>query len=164
MEVRILDTSQSQNKFIVSEKAGEEESIKKALEKYKIGDVVKGQVTGVVDFGAFIRLDPLVEGLVHISELDWQLVNNPRDIVKVGDKIQAKIVDVAKDGRISLSIKALKEDPWKDLEKKYPQGKAVKGIISKLTAYGTLVRLEEGIQGLVHISEFASEEEMITNK
>ena len=160
MEVRILDTSQSQNKFIVSEKAGEEESIKKALEKYKIGDVVKGQVTGVVDFGAFIRLDPLVEGLVHISELDWQLVNNPRDIVKVGDKIEAKIVDVAKDGRISLSIKALKEDPWKDLEKKYPQGKAVKGIISKLTAYGTLVRLEEGIQGLVHISEFASEEEM----
>jgi small subunit ribosomal protein S1 len=160
MEVRILDTSQSQNKFIVSEKAGEEESIKKALEKYKIGDVVKGQVTGVVDFGAFIRLDPLVEGLVHISELDWQLVNNPRDIVKVGDKIEAKIVDVAKDGRISLSIKALKEDPWKDLEKKYPQGKAVRGIISKLTAYGTLVRLEEGIQGLVHISEFASEEEM----
>ena len=69
-------------------------------------------------------------------------------------------MDVAKDGRISLSIKALKEDPWKDLEKKYPQGKAVKGIISKLTAYGTLVRLEEGIQGLVHISEFASEEEM----
>lgn len=160
MEVRMLDVTQSQNKFIVSEKAGEQESIKKAIEKYKIGDTVKGEITGVVDFGAFIRLDPLVEGLVHISELDWQLVQDPRDIVKVGDKVKAKIVDIAADGRISLSLKALKDDPWQNLGKKYAQGKKVKGTVSKLTPYGALVRLDEGIQGLVHISEFASEEEM----
>lgn len=163
MEVRILDVDQRQNKFIVSEKAGEEESIKKALEKYKVGDVVKGEITGVVDFGAFIKLDPLVEGLVHISELDWQLVQDPHDIVNVGDTVEAKIVDIAADGRISLSVKALKEDPWKNLDKKYPQGTSVKGEVSKINSYGALVKLEEGIQGLVHISEFESEEDMNAN-
>lgn len=162
MEVRILDADPKQNKFIVSEKAGGEESIKKALEKYKVGDVVLGEITGVVDFGAFIRLNPLIEGLVHISELDWQLVHDPRDIVKVGDKVQAKIVDITGDGRISLSLKALKEDPWKDIEKKYPKGAVVKATVTKINSYGALVRLEEGVQGLVHISEFGSEEEMRT--
>ncbi|MEK7791432.1 MAG: S1 RNA-binding domain-containing protein, partial [Deltaproteobacteria bacterium] len=98
MEVRVLDVDQRQNKFIVSEKAGEQEAIKKALEKYKVGDEAEGEITGVVEFGAFIRLDPLVEGLVHISELDWQLVQDPHDIVKVGDKIKAKIVDISPDG------------------------------------------------------------------
>lgn len=162
MEVRILDVDQRQNKFIVSEKAGEEESIKKALAKYKIADTVEGEITGVVDFGAFIRLDPLVEGLIHISELDWQLVSDPHDIVKVGEKVRAKVVDISSDGRISLSLKALKADPWKDLEKKYAKGKTPKGTVSKINSYGALVKLANGIQGLVHISEFASEEEMKT--
>lgn len=160
MEVRILDADPKQNKFIVSEKAGGEESIKKALEKYKVQDVVTGEITGVVDFGAFIRLDPLIEGLIHISELDWQLVHDPRDILKVGDKVQAKIVDITSDGRISLSIKALKEDPWKDIAKRYKQGSTLKGKVVSLNAYGALVRLEDGIQGLVHISGFASQEDM----
>ncbi len=160
MEVRILDVDQRQNKFIVSEKAGEVEAIQKALTKYHVQDVVKGEITGVVDFGAFIRLDPLVEGLIHISELDWQLVQNPHDIVKVGDTIEAKIVDITPDGRISLSLKALKEDPWKNLGEKYVKGTIAKGVVSKINPYGALVRLEEGIQGLVHISEFASEEDL----
>jgi len=160
LDVRILDVDQRQNKFIVSEKAGEVESIKKAMEKYKVGDEIQGEITGVVDFGAFIRLDPLVEGLIHISELDWQLVQDPHDIVKVGDKIRAKVMDITPDGRISLSIKALKEDPWKDISKKYPQGAIVTGVISKINSYGALVKFEEGIQGLVHISEFESEDEM----
>ena len=160
MEVRILDVDQRQNKFIVSEKAGEEESIKKALGKYKTGDTVEGEITGVVDFGAFIRLDPLVEGLIHISELDWQLVQDPHDIVQVGDKVKAKIVDIAHGGRISLSLKALKEDPWIGFEKKYAQGTRTKGSVAKINSYGALVKLQDGIQGLVHISEFASEEDM----
>ena len=160
MHARILDVNQRQNKFIVSEKAGEEEAIKKAIGKYNIGDVVEGEITGVVDFGAFIRLDPLVEGLIHISELGWQLIQNPHDVVKVGDKVQAKVVDIAGDGRISLSLKALKEDPWKHLGEKYTQGATTKGTVSKINTYGALVRLEEGAQGLVHISEFASEEDM----
>lgn len=160
MDVRILDVDQRQNKFIVSEKAGEVEAIQKALTKYRAQDVVKGEITGVVDFGAFIRLDPLVEGLIHISELDWQLVQNPHDIVKVGDMVEAKIVDITPDGRISLSLKALKEDPWKNLGEKYARGVNTKGVVSRINPYGALVKLEDGIQGLVHISEFASEEEM----
>lgn len=160
MDVRAIDVDQRQNKFIVSEKAGEEESTKKALAKYTVGDTVDGEITGVVDFGAFIRLDPLVEGLIHISELDWQLVQNPRDIVKVGEKVSAKIVDITSDGRISLSLKALKEDPWKSLDKKYAKDSSAKGTVTKLNPYGALVKVEEGVQGLVHISEFKSEEEM----
>lgn len=160
MEVRILDVDQRQNKFIVSEKAGEEESIKKAVSNYKVGEEVKVEITGVVEFGAFARLDPLVEGLIHISELDWQLVEDPHDIVKVGDKVKAKIVSIAEDGRVSLSLKSLKEDPWQDIEKKYTQGAKVKGVVTKISAYGALVKLDEGIQGLVHISEFESEDDM----
>jgi len=160
MEVRILDVDQRQNKFIVSEKAGEEESIKKAVSNYKVGEEVEVEITGVVEFGAFARLDPLVEGLIHISELDWQLVEDPHDIVKVGDKVKAKIVSIAEDGRVSLSLKSLKEDPWQDIEKKYTQGAKVKGVVTKISAYGALVKLDEGIQGLVHISEFESEDDM----
>lgn len=160
IDVRILDVDQAQNKFIVSEKYGEEESIKKAMEKYKVGSTVEGEITGIVDFGAFVRLDPLVEGLIHISELDWQLVQDPRDIVKVGDNVTAKIVDIASDGKISLSLKALGEDPWKDSDKKYPEGKKIKGTVTKINSYGALVKIKDGIQGLVHISEFSSEEDM----
>lgn len=162
MEVRIIDVDQRQNKFIVSEKAGEEESIKKAVSNYKVGEKVEVEITGVVEFGAFARLDPLVEGLIHISELDWQLVEDPHDIVKVGDKVKAKIVSIAEDGRVSLSLKSLKEDPWQDIEKKYTQGAKVKGVVTKISAYGALVKLDEGIQGLVHISEFESEDDMRT--
>ena len=162
MEVRILDVDQRQNKFNVSEKAGEEESIKKAVSNYKVGEKVEVGITGVVEFGAFARLDPLVEGLIHISELDWQLVEDPHDIVKVGDKVKAKIVSIAEDGRVSLSLKSLKEDPWQDIEKKYTQGAKVKGVVTKISAYGALVKLDEGIQGLVHISEFESEDDMRT--
>lgn len=159
LEVRILDVDQRQNKFIVSEKAGEEEAIRKAIEKYHIGDTVDGEVTGVVDFGAFIKLDPLVEGLIHISELDWQLVQDPHDIVHVGDKIKAKIVDISKEGRVSLSMKMLKDDPWKEIAQKYTKGTVTKGVVSKIHPYGALIKLEEGVQGLLHISEFASEED-----
>jgi len=162
LEVRVLDVDQRQNKFIVSEKAGEQEAIKKALAKYSVGDTVEGEITGVVDFGAFIRLDPLIEGLIHISELDWQLIQDPHDVVKVGDKVQAKIVDITPDGRISLSIKALRDDPWGKISAKYKQGDITKGTVAKLNNYGALIKLDEGVQGLVHISEFASEEEMRT--
>ena len=160
LEVRVLDVDQRQNKFIVSEKAGEEEAIKKLLEKYKVGDMVEGEITGIVDFGAFIKLDPLIEGLIHISELDWELVEHPQDVVSIGDKIKAKIIDITQDGRLSLSLKALKDDPWKDAAEKYAKGTTLKGTVSKLNSYGALVKIADGIQGLVHISEFASEDEM----
>ena len=125
-----------------------------------MGDVVSGEITGIVEFGAFIKFDPLLEGLIHISELDWQLIEDPHDIVKVGDKMEAKIVDISSEGRISLSLKALKEDPWKDIEKKFKEGDVIEGEIKQVHEYGALVRIEDGIQGLVHVSEFADVEEM----
>lgn len=160
INVRVLDVDQSQNKFIVSEKAGEEETIRKALEKYHIGDVVEGEVTGVVDFGAFVRIDPFAEGLIHISELDWELIENPRNVINVGDKVNAKIIDISPDGRIALSIKSLKEDPWKAAAEIYKVGDLIKGIVLRLNSYGTFVKVAEGVRGLVHVSEFESFENM----
>ncbi|MBI2462732.1 MAG: S1 RNA-binding domain-containing protein [Candidatus Spechtbacteria bacterium] len=158
--VRVLDSIAKENKLIVSEKAAENDAIQVSLAKYKVGDVVEGTITGVVDFGAFIKFDPLIEGLIHISELDWQLIENPRDVVSVGDKVQAKIVDISAEGRVSLSLKALKQDPWTGMESRFKKGDNVSGEIKRVHSYGALVRLDENIQGLLHVSEFGDEEAM----
>lgn len=158
--VRVLDIDPQEGKLIFSEKAAEDDKIKEALVGYTVGDVVEGDITGVVDFGAFIKFDPLLEGLIHISELDWNLVKNPRDVISVGDKVTAKIVDISEDGRVSLSLKALKDDPWAGIEKRFAKDDKVTGEVTKVTSYGALVKLEEGIQGLVHVSEFASEDDL----
>ncbi|MEX0877754.1 MAG: S1 RNA-binding domain-containing protein [Candidatus Spechtbacterales bacterium] len=160
MEVSILDMNHEEGRLIFSERAAESGEIKKSLEKYTAGDVVEGEITGIVDFGAFIKFDPMLEGLIHISEMDWSLIESPEDIVKVGDKIKAKIVDIAADGRVSLSLKQLKENPWEGIEERYKQGDKLKGVVSKIASYGALVKIEEGIQGLLHVSEFDNEEEM----
>lgn len=160
MRVHILDADPKNNKLIFSEKSAESEAINSSLSKYKIDDVVEGEITGVVDFGAFIKFDPILEGLIHISELDWSLVEKPSDVIKIGDKVKAKIVDIAEDGKVSLSLKALKDNPWKDIEKKYKKGDKVDGEVTKLNSYGALVKLDNNIQGLIHISEFTSEEEL----
>lgn len=158
--VRVLDIDPQEGKLIFSEKAAEDDKIKEALVGYAVGDVVEGDITGVVDFGAFIKFDPLLEGLIHISELDWNLVKNPRDVISVGDKVTAKIVDISEDGRVSLSLKALKDDPWAGIEKRFAKDDKIEGEVTKVTSYGALVKLEEGVQGLVHVSEFASEDEL----
>lgn len=160
MQVNVLDIDQKTHKLILSERAAENESIREALTRYKVGDVVDGEITGIVDFGVFIKFDPLLEGLIHISELDWNLVRDPKDIVSMGDKIKARIVDIAASGRVSLSIKLVKENPWGDIEKKFKQDDKVKGEVIKINSYGALVKIADGIQGLVHISEFSSEEEL----
>lgn len=160
LAVRVLDMDSSEGKLIFSEKAAEDDKIKDAISKYKIGDIVEGKITGIVDFGAFIKFDPLLEGLIHISEIDWNLVQNPNDIIKIGDTVKAKIVDITSDGRVSLSIKAMKNDPWDNIEKKFEIGAEIKKDVSKVNSYGALVQLDEGIQGLIHISEFESEKDM----
>jgi small subunit ribosomal protein S1 len=160
LNVRVLDVEPRERKLIFSERAAETDNIKEALAKYSVGDVVKGQITGVVDFGAFIKFDPLLEGLIHISELDWNLVKDPRDVVTIGKTVEAKIVDVASDGRVSLSLKALREDPWAGIEKRFKKDAVIEGVVTKVNSYGALIKIDEGIQGLVHISEFSSEDEM----
>jgi len=166
LEVKIFDLSPKEGKLILSERAKETEKVKNLLKNYKVGDVAEGEITGVTDFGAFIKFGSEgLEGLIHISELDWQLVEDPAEIVKVGDKVKAKIIDITGD-KVSLSLKALKKDPWQSLEKKYKKGDQVKGRVTKFNPFGAFVQIlseEKGdskIQGLCHISEFGNRAKM----
>ncbi|MBD3282258.1 MAG: S1 RNA-binding domain-containing protein [Candidatus Portnoybacteria bacterium] len=158
IKVKVIDVNPNENKLIVSEKAAQSKKLKKALEKYKEGDTVEGTITGIVDFGAFVKFDDL-EGLIHISEIDWQIIENPADFFEVGDKVKAKIVDID-DDKISLSTKALKENPWQNIEGKYKQGDIIKGKVIKFNPFGAFIKIDKNIQGLVHISEFGTEEKM----
>jgi len=158
MDLKVFDYDKRGEKLILSEKAKESKKLKELLENYKVGDVVEGEITGVVDFGAFIKFDEL-EGLIHISELDWQLIEDPSKVIKVGDKVQAKIIDIS-NGKVSLSIKALKQDPWKNVEEEYKKGDVVKGEVVKFNPFGAFVKLTPEIQGLYHVSEFANQEKM----
>ena len=166
MTVRIIDADRETGKLIVSEKAAQSEKDKESIAKLSIGDVIEGEVSGVVDFGAFIKFvtpgkDPQtaseedrLEGLVHISELAWQLIENPRDIIKVGDKITAKIIGIDNE-KISLSIRALQKDPWSELEENYKVGDIVSGKVKKINHFGAFVYLNKDIHGLAHISEMS---------
>lgn len=154
-DVQIITADSAEEKLIVSEKAVFEKEVENKLGQLKIGQVVEGTVTGVVDFGAFVKFGEL-EGLVHISELAWQRIENPKDIVKVGQKVTAKIISIDK-GRVSLSVKQLQQDPWLEAVKKYQIGQVVKGKVTKIMPFGVFVELDKDIQGLAHIMELSHE-------
>lgn len=156
LTVIIIGATEEDGKLVFSEKGGEATEGKNQVEKYKVGDKVKGQVTGTVDFGVFVKIEEGLEGLVHISEIDWSLVEDPKKLFNVGDDVDVKIIEI-KDGKISLSIKQLKEDPWTNASKKYKKGSTVKGIVIKYNKHGALASIEEGVAGLIHISEFENE-------
>lgn len=158
LSVVIITADAQENKLIFSERGPEEEKGATA-ERFKVGDVVEGEVTGAVDFGVFIKIDEGLEGLVHISEIDWGLVENPKTMYKVGEKVNVKVIEV-KDGKVSLSIKALKENPWKSAGERYKKDQDVEATVIKYNKHGALASIEEGVAGLVHISEFASAEEL----
>lgn len=159
-KVKVLDADQEAEKLIVSEKNAWEEDQKDVLNKYKVGDVIEGAITAVTDFGVFVEFGENLEGLIHISELAWQRIDDPRDLFNVGDKIKAEIIKL--DGsKIFLSSKKLKDDPWKDIEKKYKIGDIVSGTILKTTPFGLFVELDRDIHGLAHISELS--DKTITN-
>jgi small subunit ribosomal protein S1 len=157
--VMIISTLPAEGKLIFSEKNNDPEDKKEVLSKYTIGDDLNCTVAGIVDFGVFLKLEDGLEGLVHISELDWGLVEDPRAMFKLGDQVQAKVIEI-KDGKISLSIKALKENPWKEFEKKLAKGDIIKGVVIKYNRHGALISIKEGVAGLVHNSTFASEAEL----
>jgi small subunit ribosomal protein S1 len=159
LTLSIISVSPKENKLIFSEKAFEEKDKEKLVSKYAVGDEVEGEVTGIVDFGLFLKVEEGLEGLVHISEMDWGLVENPRMMFKVGEKIRAKVIEV-KDGKVSLSIKALKPNPWVEAASKYKKDDVVKAVVIKFNRHGALASIEEGVAGLVHISEFGSEEKL----
>lgn len=161
LSVRILDADRENEKLIVSEKAAQSEKERALISRLRVGDSITGEVSGVVDFGAFVKFpvpgsdkDDTLEGLVHISELAWQLIDDPREIVKTGDTVTAKIIGID-EARISLSMKALKEDPWEHVAERYHIGDTVTGTVDKLNHFGAFVYLDKDIHGLAHVSEFS---------
>jgi len=161
LEVKIITINPRTNKLIISEREIISTNVKELLDKYKVGDVIQGIISGVANFGAFLKFadNPEIEGLIHISELNHLLVDNPKDFVKVGDMVKAKIIEI-KDGRVSLSLKALQADPWQGIETKLKTGETVKGTVYKLTPFGAIIKLSHDVTGLIHVSEFGSVEEL----
>jgi len=196
LAVKILDLFPQENKLILSEKAKTEEAIKEALKDYKEGDIIQCLVTGIADFGVFVRF-PLppelllyensgedlflgaaagdnltddkspnetggsksIEGLIHISELDWQLVQNPAEVVKVGQIIKAQIIKI-NNSQVFLSLKKLKDNPWESIERQYKKGDIIKGKVISFSLFGAFIEVLPKIRGLCHISGFRSQREM----
>ncbi|MFA6050605.1 MAG: S1 RNA-binding domain-containing protein [Candidatus Paceibacterota bacterium] len=159
LAVTIIGATPKDGKLIFSEKNQTGENREKVVSKYAVGDTLDGEVTGIVDFGAFVKIEDGLEGLVHISEIDWGLVEDPRLFFKVGEKVKVKVIEI-KEGKISLSVKALKDNPWTEASKKYKKDDLVEGVVIKFNRHGALASIEEGVAGLVHVSEFGSEEKL----
>ena len=151
IKVRILDAIKKENKLIFSEKEAIKDGLAERFAELKIGDIVTGVVTGVVDFGVFINIDG-IEGLVHISEISWERVNNPSDYVKIGDEVKAKIIAIDKE-RLSLSMKQLTEDPWLSEVENLEKGAKVEGTVTRITPFGAFVQISPSVEALVHVSE-----------
>lgn len=156
LRVRILDVSRKDNKLIFSEKEAVKDDMQARFAKLKVGDAVEGIVTGVIDFGAFVNVDG-IEGLIHISEISWERVDNPRNYVKVGDTVTAKIIAIDKD-RLSLSLKQMLEDPWLSEVKEFKKGAVVEGKVTRITPFGAFVQISPSVEALVHVSEMSDDE------
>ena len=168
MKVNIITADFKEKKIIVSEKQAILDKQKKKLGKLKVGDIVDGTITAVVDFGAFVKfrlpkMDYDFEGLIHISELSWKRVDNPGNIVSVGEKMKAEIIGID-NNKITLSIKKLKEDPWQEAIKSYKVGQIVDGEIVKIEPFGAFIQLDRDIHGLLHVSEFSKKDSSEENQ
>jgi len=156
LRVRVLDVSRKDNKLIFSEKEAVKDDMQARFSELKVGDVVEGVVTGVIDFGAFVNVDG-IEGLIHISEISWERVDNPRNYVKVGENVKAKIIAIDKD-RLSLSLKQMQEDPWLEQVKAFKAGDVVEGKVTRITPFGAFVQISPSVEALVHVSEMSDDE------
>lgn len=159
ISVCVIGAMPKEGKLIFSEKDVDGQEKTEMVGKYSVDDEVEGKITGVVEFGAFVELGDGLEGLIHISEMSWSLIDDPKTLFKVGDTVKAKIIEI-KDGKVSLSVKGLTINPWLEAEKKFKKGDVVKGVVIKFNKHGALASINEGVAGLVHISEFPSEEKM----
>ncbi len=162
LECKIIELDRNRNNVVLSRRAFLEESMsegrKAFLESLKKHERRKGTVSSIVNFGVFVDLGGGVDGLVHVSELSWKHVDHPSEIVSVGQEVEVEVLDVDLEReRVSLSLKATQEDPWREFERKYQAGEVIPGQITKLVPFGAFVRVGEGIEGLVHISELADQ-------
>ncbi len=159
ISVRVIEVDRERRRLILSERAASTESrqsIKeRVIEELEEGKVYTGRVTSLANFGAFINING-ADGLVHLSELSWDHIDHPREVLEVGQEIKVKVINVDKDKkRIGLSVRALQADPWRSRVEKYSVGQLVEGVITRLTKFGAFARLEGDIEGLIHISEIA---------
>lgn len=154
LRVKVLDANIDDEKLIFSEKEVWEEEQKNILDSFKIGDIIEGEVSALTPFGAFVKFGEGLEGLVHISEIVWQRIDHPKDVLKIGDRVTAQIIDLNK-SKIYLSLKRLVDDPWKKVKDKYKIGDVVEGVIHKIEPFGLMVKLDEEIHGLAHISDLS---------
>lgn len=157
LQVKVINIDEESEKLIVSEKEAASPEKESTGRKYKVGDIVEGKISGLVDFGAFVTFDKNQEGLVHISELAWQRIDHPQDVVKIGAQVKAEIIGITEDGKISLSIRRLIADPWKKVKEKYEIGRIVTGKVLKVNPFGLFVELDPEIHGLAHISELSDQ-------
>lgn len=154
LKVRILDMSEKEEKLIFSEREAAEEEMQKVIAKYSVGDIVEGEVTGIANFGAFIKFGtPPLEGLIHISEIDYKLIDDPAKYVRIGETVKAKIVNI-NNGRLFLSLKALKEDPWTTVSQRYEIGKPYPAKVIKINPVGAFAMFEDSIYGLCPVAKF----------
>lgn len=160
LTVKLMDANPRMGKIILSEREASEISTRELVKNYAEGQVIEGIVSGIADFGVFVRFadNPALEGLIHVSELDHRMVESPKEVVKIDEAVKAKIVEI-KDGKISLSLKALKNDPWPTAEERYPAGSEVKGMVYRTNPMGALVNFDD-LQGQIHVTEFGGVEEM----
>lgn len=160
MKVRILDLNPKEEKLIFSEREAEEDSTRALLAKYEVGDSVEGEVTAIVPFGAFLRFgEPPLEGLIHISEIDYKLIDDPHKFLSIGQNVKAQIIGV-ENNRVSLSLKTLKQDPWEKVIEKYEKGKVYQGRVLKINPFGAFIELDPDIHGLCHVSQFGGLEKL----
>ncbi len=161
LNVKILTVNPRANKLIVSEREIMNANVKELLAQYQVGQTVDAIVSGLADFGIFVRFaeNPQIEGLVHISEIDHRIIDNPKEVVKLNEVVKVKIIDI-RENRVFLSLKALKTDPWLEVGNKYKAGQEVKGQVYKFNPFGATVDLEQGLQGMIHVSEFGGLDEL----
>lgn len=159
LEVMVIEIDKEKNRVILSEKlVGSQADMERretALATLKVGDILEGEITGIAPFGLFVNAQGL-EGLVHLSEISWDKVSNPADYYKPGNKVKVQVIDIQDRGkRIAFSIKRLQEDPWDEIIRNYKIGQVIDGEITKVVDYGAFVRIDEGLNGLIHISELS---------
>jgi small subunit ribosomal protein S1 len=162
LEAKIIELDRNRNNVVLSRRAFLEESQsegrKKFLESLKKGERRQGTVSSIVNFGAFVDIGGGVDGLVHVSELSWKHVDHPSEVIAVGQEVTVEVLDVDLDReRVSLSLKATMEDPWREFEREHATGQVITGNVTKLVPFGAFVRVGDGIEGLVHISELSEQ-------
>ena len=158
---RVIEVDQERRRLILSERAASQESREalkeRLLDELAVGEVRKGRVTSLADFGAFVNING-ADGLVHLSELSWERIDHPNEMLSVGDEVEVKVISIDQDRkRIGLSLRQLKKDPWEDHIHEFKVGQLVEGTVTRLVKFGAFARLDDHIEGLIHISELSED-------